>query len=59
MVEAPPKVVPFVNRVETGSIETLPERSPVEAALASALAVKGKPNVLQISAMAPNVAGNW
>ena len=51
------EVTGFVDGVEIGSIVTVPERFLVDTALASALAVRGKPNVLQISAMAPNVAG--
>lgn len=46
----------IVDEVGTPRIDNVPDKSIVEAAFASALAVGGKPKTLQIFAMAPKVA---
>jgi hypothetical protein len=51
-----PDAAGSVGTVGTPSTETVPERSKVEAAFTSALAVRGKPKTWQMFAMAPNVA---
>jgi hypothetical protein len=51
-----PDAAGSVDTVGTPSTETVPERSMVEAAFTSALAVRGKPKTWQMFAMAPNVA---
>lgn len=51
-----PDAAGSVDTVGTPSTETVPERSKVEAAFTSALAVRGKPKTWQMFAMAPNVA---
>lgn len=45
-----------VDRVGVPRMETVPDKSIVEAAFASALAVRGRPKTLQMLAMAPKVA---
>ena len=50
------KATGIVDAVGLPNMETIPDKSMVEAAFASALAVGGKPKTLHMFAMAPNVA---